>query len=113
MGAFGTCNKCHSFSCLQDTLKPKPASKRSESARMKKSINMALCVTTSFYCAVGCLGYAAFGDVAPTNLLIVQHVGSSRSGFTNPYWLVDCANVFVMGNMLGSYQVISTTFLSM
>lgn len=74
---------------------------------MKKSINRALCVTTSFYFAVACLGYAAFGDVAPTNLLIVQHVGSSRTGFTNPYWLVDCANVFVMVNMLGCYQVIS------
>ena len=74
---------------------------------MKKSINMALCVTTAFYFAVALLGYAAFGDKAPTNLLIVQHVGSSRTGFTNPYWLVDCANVFVMVNMLGCYQVIS------
>lgn len=66
---------------------------------------MAMCVTSSFYFAAGCLGYSAFGDVAPTNLLIVQHVGSSRTGFTNPNWLVDCANVFVMVNMLGGYQV--------
>lgn len=99
---------------VQDTLKAAPASsaKRSDCARMKRSINMAMCVTSSFYFAAGCLGYSAFGDVAPTNLLIVQRVGSSRSGFTNPYWLVDCANVFVMVNMLGGYQVSKYTLLA-
>lgn len=76
---------------------------------MKQATNGAPCITTAFYLAVGCLGYSAFGDMAPTNLLIVQHVGSSRSGFTNPYWLVDCANVFVMINMLGGYQVSNLT----
>ena len=100
---------------MQDTLKSKPAStaKQSDSARMKKCINMASCATTAFYFAVSCLGYAAFGDVAPTNLLIVQHVGSSRTGFTKPYWLVDCANVFVMVNMLGCYQVSAFMLCSM
>lgn len=72
---------------------------------MKRATNNALIVTTAFYVAVGCLGYSAFGDKAPTNLLIFQHVDSFRTGFINPYWLVDCANVFVMVNMLGGYQV--------
>ena len=96
------------LSCvMQDTLKPAPtpSTKNTESARMKRATDTALIVTTTFYLAVGCLGYSAFGDKAPTNLLIVQHVDSSRTGFTNPYWLVDCANVFVMVNMLGGYQV--------
>ena len=98
---------------LQDTLKPAASScaKHTESSRMKKATNAGLLIATAFYFAVGCLGYSAFGDVSPTNLLIVQHVQSSRTGFTNPYWLVDCANVFVMINMLGGYQVSLTVML--
>ena len=68
---------------------------------MKQATNSALLVTTTFYLSVGCLGYSAFGDKAPINLL---NVGSSGEGFVNPGWLVDCVNVFVMVNMLGGYQ---------
>ncbi len=69
---------------------------------MKQATNFAILVTTAFYLSVGCLGYSAFGDKAPINLL---NVGSSGEGFVHPLWLVDCANVFVMINMLGGYQV--------
>ena len=69
---------------------------------MKQATNFAILVTTAFYLSVGCLGYSAFGDKAPINLL---NVGSSGEGFVRPLWLVDCANVFVMINMLGGYQV--------
>ncbi|DBB11858.1 TPA: hypothetical protein ACH3X3_006005 [Trebouxia sp. C0006] len=90
---------------IQDTLKPAPIGCRpTESKRMKQATNSALLVTTTFYLSVGCLGYSAFGDKAPINLL---NVGSSGEGFVNPGWLVDCANVFVMINMLGGYQVLA------
>ena len=69
---------------------------------MKQATNFAIVVTTAFYLSLGCLGYSAFGDKAPINLLNVE---SSGQGFVNPRWLVDCANVFVMINMLGGYQV--------
>ena len=69
---------------------------------MKQATNFAVLVTTAFYLSLGCLGYSAFGDKAPINLL---NVGSSGEGFVNPHWLVDCANVCVMINMLGGYQV--------
>jgi len=89
---------------MQDTLKPvsAPSSKFSETKQMKTATKVAVLITTSFYLAVGCLGYSAFGDAAPINLLVVS---GSETGFVNPYWLVNIANVFVMINMLGGYQV--------
>ena len=65
---------------------------------MKKATTLAIFVTTSFYMAVGCIGYGGFGDAAPGNLL-------TGFGFYNPYWLVDIANVFIMVHLLGAYQV--------
>lgn len=41
-----------------------------------------------FYISIGCIGYAAFGDSVPGNLLV-------GFGFFNPYWLVTLANIFV------------------
>lgn len=72
---------------------------------MKRAISGAVLVTTAFYMTVGCVGYSAFGDVAPVNVLIV---GGSQHGFVNPSWLVDTANALVMINMLGGYQVSSS-----
>ncbi len=80
--------------CLQDTLRAKP----SESSQMKKATTTAICVTTSFYMGVALIGYAAFGDNAPGNLL-------TGFGFYNPYWLIDIANVFIMVHLVGAYQV--------
>ena len=50
---------------------------------------------------VGCLGYSAFGDKTPINIL----TKSGTYGFYNPYWLIDCGNIFVMIRMVGAYQV--------
>lgn len=47
---------------------------------------------------VALIGYAAFGDNAPGNLL-------TGFGFYNPYWLIDIANVFIMVHLVGAYQV--------
>ena len=85
---------CLSVPCLQDTLKAKP----SESSQMKKATTTAIFVTTSFYMGVALVGYAAFGDNAPGNLL-------TGFGFYNPYWLIDIANVFIMVHLVGAYQV--------
>lgn len=79
---------------ITDTLKAKP----SESSQMKKATTTAIFVTTSFYMGVALIGYAAFGDNAPGNLL-------TGFGFYNPYWLIDIANVFIMVHLVGAYQV--------
>ena len=65
---------------------------------MKKATTTAIFVTTSFYMGVALIGYAAFGDNAPGNLL-------TGFGFYNPYWLIDIANVFIMVHLVGAYQV--------
>lgn len=68
---------------------------------MKKATTLAIVVTTSFYMAVGCIGYGGFGNDAPGNLL-------TGFGFYNPYWLIDIANVFIMVHLVGAYQVRTT-----
>lgn len=83
-------NKC----CLQDTIKSPPA----ENKTMKKATLMSISVTTIFYLLCGCMGYAAFGDNAPGNLL-------TGFGFYNPYWLLDIANVAIVVHLVGAYQV--------
>ena len=79
---------------LQDTLKAKPT----EAAQMKKATSAAVFVTTTFYLGIAVVGYAAFGDSAPGNLL-------TGFGFFNPYWLVGLANVMIMVHLVGAYQV--------
>ena len=78
----------------QDTVKAKPT----EAAEMRKATSIATLVTTIFYLGIAVVGYAAFGDSAPGNLL-------TGFGFFNPYWLIDLANVFIMIHLLGAYQV--------
>lgn len=93
---------------IQDTIKPVPSTvisgKTSETSQMKKASKSAICVTMALYTLVGCFGYSAFGDAAPINLLVVR---GSSNGFVNPHWLVAVANVLVMINMLGGYQVLT------
>ena len=87
---------------VQDTIRrPKVGS---EASQMKKATTLAIAITTSFYMAVGTIGYGAFGDAAPTNLL-------TGFGFFNPYWLIDIANVFIMVHLVGAYQVWATATL--
>ncbi|KAK7247607.1 hypothetical protein RIF29_42493 [Crotalaria pallida] len=79
---------------IQDTVKSPP----SEAKTMKKATMISIAVTTTFYMLCGCMGYAAFGDDAPGNLL-------TGFGFYNPYWLVDIANAAIVIHLVGAYQV--------
>lgn len=65
---------------------------------MKKATLLSVAVTSVFYLLCGCMGYAAFGDFAPGNLL-------TGFGFYNPYWLLDIANVAIVVHLVGAYQV--------
>ncbi|KAH7373737.1 hypothetical protein KP509_17G072500 [Ceratopteris richardii] len=78
---------------IQDTIKSPPPENRT----MKKATLLGVCTTTVFYMLCGCLGYAAFGNDAPGNLL-------TGFGFYNPYWLIDIANVCIVVHLVGAYQ---------
>ncbi|KAF3447030.1 hypothetical protein FNV43_RR12210 [Rhamnella rubrinervis] len=79
---------------IQDTIKSPP----SEAKTMKKATKISVAVTTLFYMLCGSMGYAAFGDLSPGNLL-------TGFGFYNPYWLLDIANVAIVIHLVGAYQV--------
>ncbi|CAM0944477.1 unnamed protein product [Alopecurus aequalis] len=81
---------------IEDTLRSPPA----ESETMKTASRASIVVTTFFYLACGCFGYASFGDATPGNLL-------TGFGFYKPYWLIDFANLCVVFHLLGGYQVYS------
>ncbi|CAA3020043.1 probable amino acid permease 7 isoform X2 [Olea europaea var. sylvestris] len=81
---------------IQDTLRSNPP----EKVTMKKASIMAVCITTFFNLCCGGLGYAAFGNSTPGNLL-------TGFGFYEPYWLVDFANACVVLHLVGGYQVFS------
>ncbi|XP_047963101.1 amino acid permease 3-like [Salvia hispanica] len=96
--ALGDIAFAYSFSIIlieiQDTVKSPPA----ESKTMKKASLISTAVTTVFYMLCGCMGYAAFGDLAPGNLL-------TGFGFYNPFWLLDIANAAIVIHLVGAYQV--------
>lgn len=96
--ALGDMAFAYSFSIIlieiQDTIKAPP----SEAKTMKKATLLSVAVTSVFYLLCGCMGYAAFGDFAPGNLL-------TGFGFYNPYWLLDIANVAIVVHLVGAYQV--------
>ncbi|XP_010537371.1 PREDICTED: amino acid permease 3 [Tarenaya hassleriana] len=79
---------------IQDTLKSPPA----EEKTMKKATLVSVGVTTLFYMLCGCMGYAAFGDMSPANLL-------TGFGYYNPFWLLDVANAAIVVHLVGAYQV--------
>lgn len=79
---------------IQDTIKSPPA----EHKTMKRATLISVITTTVFYMFCGCFGYAAFGDMAPGNLL-------TGFGFYNPYWLLDIANAAIVIHLVGAYQV--------
>ena len=66
---------------------------------MKRASFYGIGVTTIFYVSLGCVGYAAFGNAAPGNLL-------TGFGFYEPYWLIDFANACIILHLLGGYQVV-------
>lgn len=63
---------------------------------MKKAGLYIIFVTTIFYITIACVGYEAFGNSAPGNIL---------TGFDEPFWLVDITNVFIVVYTTGAYQV--------
>lgn len=79
---------------IQDTIKNPP----SEVKTMSKATTLSTIVTTAFYMLCGCMGYAAFGEQAPGNLL---------TGFSlyNPSWVIDLANATIVIHLVGTYQV--------
>ncbi|KAK9945873.1 hypothetical protein M0R45_011367 [Rubus argutus] len=81
---------------IEDTVKSPP----SETKTMMAATKISLTVTSLFYILCGCFGYAAFGDLAPGNLL-------TSKGFYNPYWLIDIANAAIVFHLVGAYQVFS------
>ncbi|MCO5602531.1 hypothetical protein L7F22_056664 [Adiantum nelumboides] len=96
--ALGDIAFAYSFSMIlievQDTLKSPPPENKS----MKKATLLGVSTTTVFYMLSGCVGYAAFGNRAPGNIL-------TGFGFYEPYWLVDLANACVVVHLVGAYQV--------
>ncbi|KAG0495395.1 hypothetical protein HPP92_000086 [Vanilla planifolia] len=80
---------------IQDTIKSPPPS---EAKVMKRATVVSVAVTTLFYTLCGSMGYAAFGDAAPGNLL-------TGFGFYSPYWLLDIANAAIVIHLVGAYQV--------
>ncbi|KAF8737548.1 hypothetical protein HU200_014094 [Digitaria exilis] len=82
------------FDQMKDTLKSTPP----ENKTMKTATRASLVITAFFYLCCGCLGYAAFGDGTPGNLL-------TGFGFYEPYWLIDLANLCIVLHLLGGYQV--------
>ncbi|PKU85644.1 amino acid permease 3 [Dendrobium catenatum] len=99
--AFGDIAFAYSYSNIlieiQDTIKSPPPS---EAQVMKKANFFSVAITTVFYTLCGSMGYAAFGDAAPGNLL-------TGFGFYNPYWLLDIANAAIVVHLVGAYQVFS------
>ncbi|KAJ1274935.1 hypothetical protein BS78_05G097300 [Paspalum vaginatum] len=97
--AFGDISFAYSFAYIlieiQDTIKAPPPS---EATVMRKATMVSVGTTTAFYMLCGCLGYAAFGDDAPENLL-------TGFGFYEPFWLLDVANAAIVVHLVGAYQV--------
>ncbi|KAG9456987.1 hypothetical protein H6P81_001495 [Aristolochia fimbriata] len=77
---------------IQDTLKSPPA----ENKTMKRATMYGIGITTLVYVSLGCVGYGAFGNDAPGNVL---------TGFHKPSWLVYIANLAVIIHLVGAYHV--------
>ncbi|KAJ8618646.1 hypothetical protein MRB53_014832 [Persea americana] len=76
----------------KDTLKSPPP----ENKTMKKATTFGLGITALFYISLGCMGYAAFGNDSPGNIL---------TGFYEPFWLVDIGHLSVLIHLIAAYQV--------
>lgn len=87
---------------VKDTLKSPP----SERKTMKRASVVSICITTFFYLSCGGLGYAAFGDQTPGDLL-------TGFGDYGPHWLIDFANACVVLHLIGGYQVYSQPLFAM
>ncbi|KAK7311753.1 hypothetical protein RJT34_10085 [Clitoria ternatea] len=84
---------------IMDTLKSYPP----ESKQMKKANVYGITTMTILFLLCGGLGYAAFGDHTPGNIL-------TGFGFYEPFWLVALGNVCIVIHMVGAYQVLAQPF---
>ncbi|KAK7282960.1 hypothetical protein RIF29_12108 [Crotalaria pallida] len=81
---------------MMDTLKSHPP----ECQQMKKANVLGITTMTILFLLCGGLGYAAFGDHTPGNIL-------TGFGFYEPYWLVVLGNVCIVIHIAGAYQVMA------
>ncbi|KAE9609126.1 hypothetical protein Lal_00019987 [Lupinus albus] len=81
---------------IMDTLKSYPP----ENKQMKKANMSGITVMTILFLLCGGLGYAAFGDHTPGNIL-------TGFGFYEPFWLVALGNVCIVIHIVGAYQLIA------
>uniref|UniRef100_A0A0E0L0M9 Amino acid transporter transmembrane domain-containing protein n=1 Tax=Oryza punctata TaxID=4537 RepID=A0A0E0L0M9_ORYPU len=86
-------------SMQKDTVKP-VAPPSTETKVMRKAVAVSVATTTVVYLMCGCVGYAAFGNDSPDNLL-------TGFGFFEPFWLLDLANAGVVVHLVGTYQVVA------
>ncbi|XP_042964518.1 amino acid permease 3-like [Carya illinoinensis] len=92
------------FNEIQNTVFNSPPS--DSKIIMKKAIKFSFAFITFFYMVCGYLGYAAFGESTPRNLL-------AGFGFYNPYWLLDIAHVAVSLGCVAEYQVNSRALFAL
>ncbi|OIW14578.1 hypothetical protein TanjilG_32920 [Lupinus angustifolius] len=81
---------------IMDTLKSCPP----ENQQMKKANALGITTMTILFLLCGGLGYAAFGDDTPGNIL-------TGFGFYEPFWLVALGNVFIVIHIVGAYQLMA------
>ncbi|KAK7351510.1 hypothetical protein VNO77_11026 [Canavalia gladiata] len=81
---------------IMDTLKSYPP----ECKQMKKANALGITAMTILFLLCGGLGYAAFGDHTPGNIL-------TGFGFYEPFWLVSLGNVCILIHMIGAFQVLA------
>ncbi|KAK7351509.1 hypothetical protein VNO77_11025 [Canavalia gladiata] len=81
---------------IMDTLKSYPP----EYKQMRKANVLGIITMTILFLLCGGLGYAAFGDHTPGNIL-------TGFGFYEPFWLVSLGNVCILIHMIGAYQVLA------
>ncbi|KAL1312137.1 hypothetical protein HN51_038753 [Arachis hypogaea] len=84
---------------IMDTLKSDPP----ENQQMKKANVIGITMMTVLFLACGGLGYAAFGEHTPGNIL-------TGFGFYEPFWLVALGNVCIVIHIVGAYQVMAQPF---
>jgi len=65
---------------------------------MKMANKVGLLAMTIIFLLCACSGYAAFDSNTPGRILM-------GSGFKEPFWLVDLANVYLVVQLVGAYQV--------
>ncbi|KAJ0972137.1 hypothetical protein J5N97_020096 [Dioscorea zingiberensis] len=101
--ALGNIAFSYSYSMLlieiEDTLRSPPP----ENETMKRASRYSIGTITLFYASLGCAGYATLGNDVPGNIL---------TGFYEPSWLIDIANLSVLVHLIGAYQVFAQPIFS-